>query len=130
VRFVLDQDVPASVRTMLTREGHDAWLASEAGLSRAEDDDLTVYAARHAAVLVSFDVEFMQRRSANAIGRHIRLRCAEPEAAEVLRGRLKEVLEYLEREHVTVTVSRDAVKADSHWGESRKTGRRRRLSER
>ena len=115
MRFVLDQNVPASVRTVLTREGHDAWTVGDAGLSRAEDDELSVYADRHAAVLVSFDVEFMERRRTNAIGRHVRLRCDEPDAAAVLRVHLKEVLEYLEREHVTVTVSIAGVKADSKW---------------
>lgn len=100
---------------MLTREGHDAWSAYQAGLGVAEDDDLTVYAVRRDAALISLDVQFMQRRRASAIGRHVRLRCSEPEAAGVLRGRLKEVLEYLEREHVTVTVSRDMIMADSDW---------------
>jgi hypothetical protein len=57
----------------------------------------------------------MQRRQANPIGRHVRLRCSEPEAAAVLSGCLREVLEYLEREHVTVTVSQTQVKADSDW---------------
>jgi predicted nuclease of predicted toxin-antitoxin system len=115
VRFVLDNDVPVSVRTMLIREGHDAWSADEAGLADAADDDLTVYAARRSAALISLDVQFMQRRSANAIGRHVRLRCSEPESAAVLRGHLKEVLEYLEREHVTVAVSQGGVKAESRW---------------
>lgn len=115
MRFVLDQDVPASVRTILIHEGHVAWPAYEAGLSRAEDDDLSVYAERQAAVLVSLDAEFMRRRRTNAIGRHVRLRCTEPAAAAVLRTHLTEVLEYLEREHVTVTVSRKGVKADSDW---------------
>lgn len=100
---------------MLIREGHETWSAGDAGLAVAEDDDLSIYAERQAAVLVSLDVEFMQRRRANAIGRHVRLRCPEPDAAAVLRGCLKEVLDYLAREHVTVTVSRDGVKADSGW---------------
>jgi hypothetical protein len=43
------------------------------------------------------------------------LRAAPVDAAAVLRAHLKEVLEYLEREHVTVTVSIDGVKADSNW---------------
>jgi predicted nuclease of predicted toxin-antitoxin system len=115
VRFVLDNDVPVSVRAMLLHEGHEAWSAHEAGLAEAEDDDLTIYAARRRSVLVSLDAQFMQRRRANAIGRHVRLRCLEPEAAGVLRGHLKKVLEYLERDHVTVTVSRDKVTADSDW---------------
>jgi hypothetical protein len=32
----------------------------------------------------------------------VSLRCPEPDAAAILRGCLKEVLEYLEREHLTV----------------------------
>lgn len=41
----------------------------------------------------------MLRRRRNPIGRHVRLRCAEPEAAAVLEVRLSEVLAYLERDH-------------------------------
>jgi predicted nuclease of predicted toxin-antitoxin system len=115
MRFVLDNDVPVSVREMLLREGHEAWSVGAAGLAVAKDDDLTVYAVNHEAVLISLDVEFMQRRRVNAIGRHLRLRCSEPVAAGVLRGHLKQVLEYLERDHVTVTVSQSGVKADSDW---------------
>jgi predicted nuclease of predicted toxin-antitoxin system len=115
VRFVLDNDVPVSVRAMLLREGHEAWSAYEAGLADAEDDDLTIYAAQRGAILISLDAQFMQRRRANAIGRHVRVRCLEPEAAGVLQGHLEEVLEYLKRDHVTVTVSQDHVKADSDW---------------
>jgi predicted nuclease of predicted toxin-antitoxin system len=116
VRFFLDNDVPVSVGTMLRRNGHLCWTANQAGLAdEGEDDNLTVYATKHMAVLVSLDAQFMQRRRANAIGRHVRLRCNEPDAADVLGGHLKEVLEYLKRDHVTVTVSRDGVKADSDW---------------
>ena len=43
------------------------------------------------------------------------LRCTEPDAADVLEAHLQEVLRYLNRDHVTVTVSRDGVKADSDW---------------
>jgi hypothetical protein len=46
VRFILDNDVPVSVRTMLLREGHEAWSAYQAGLADAADDDLTVYEHR------------------------------------------------------------------------------------
>ena len=112
MRFFLDNDVPVSVATVLRRNGHICWTANEAGLAdEAEDDNLTVYADKRQAVLVSLDVQFMQRRRANAIERHVRLRCTEPEpeAAAVLAGHLKEVLEYLERDHVTVTVSRQGV---------------------
>jgi predicted nuclease of predicted toxin-antitoxin system len=116
VRFFLDNDVPVSVATMLRRRGHQCWTAAEAGLAaEGEDDNLTVYAAEHRAVLVTLDRQFIQRRRTNSIEQHLRLRCSEPEAAEVLGTWLSEVLEYLERDHVTVTVSRLGVKADSDW---------------
>ena len=41
--------------------------------------------------------------------------CREPDAATVLRVHLAEVIEYLERDHVTLTVSPDGLKADSEW---------------
>jgi predicted nuclease of predicted toxin-antitoxin system len=102
----------------MSRQCRDRYRAScrNAGLAdEGEDDNLTVYAAEQRAVLITLDTQFMQRRRANAIERHVRLRCYEPEAAAVLAGCLKEVLEYLERDHVTVTVSRAGVKADSDW---------------
>jgi predicted nuclease of predicted toxin-antitoxin system len=116
LRFFLDNDVPASVAKMLRRQGHDCWTAAQAGLAaEGQDDNLTVYAARHGAILVTLDREFMRRRRANPIGRHIRLRCPEPEAAACLDGHLAAVLALLERDHVTVTVSRNGVKAYSGW---------------
>jgi predicted nuclease of predicted toxin-antitoxin system len=116
VRFFLDNDVPASVGRLLRSCGHDCWSAYEAGLAaEGEDDNLTVYADSRSAVLVTLDREFSRRRRANAYGRHLRLRCPEPDAADVLEAHLPEVLRYLNRDHVTVTVSRDEVKADSDW---------------
>lgn len=101
---------------MLIGRGHDCWTAGQAGLAaESQDDNLTVYAASRDAVLVTLDREFMKRRRANPIGRHIRLRCAEPEASRCLAACLDDVLKVLEREHVTVTVSWDGVKADSSW---------------
>jgi predicted nuclease of predicted toxin-antitoxin system len=89
MRFFLDNDVPVSVGRMLRRHGHVSWTASEAGLANeGQDDNLTIYAADHRAVLVTLDREFIRRRQANPIGQHIRLRCLEPEAADVLASRL------------------------------------------
>lgn len=117
MRFFLDNDVPVSVGQMLRKFGHDCWTAADAGLAdEGSDDNLSVYATEHRAALVTLDREFTMRRRRNPIGRHIRLRCTEPEAAVVLAGRLVEVLGYLERDHVTVVVSKLEVKADSIWG--------------
>jgi predicted nuclease of predicted toxin-antitoxin system len=116
VRFFLDHDVPVSVGKMLRAEGHDAWTAADAKLdAEPQDDALTVYATKHGAALVTLDREFSERRRKNPIGWHIRLRCREPEAASVLRAHLAEVEEYLKRDHVTLTVSLEAVRADSEW---------------
>jgi hypothetical protein len=43
-RFVCDHDVDVAVAMMLRKAGHEAWTAADAGLYRAGDDDLTVYA--------------------------------------------------------------------------------------
>jgi len=86
-RFFLDHDVPVSVARMLRGEGHDCWTAGEAGLAtESQDDNLTVYADEKNAVLVTMDREFSQRRRKRSIGRHIWLRCPEPEAADMLRS--------------------------------------------
>jgi predicted nuclease of predicted toxin-antitoxin system len=101
---------------MLRKEGHQCWTAGEAGLAtESKDDNLTVYADERDAVLVTMDREFSQRRLKRSIGRHIWLRCPEPEAADVLRSRLGDVLLFLERTNVAITVSSDDVRADSAW---------------
>ncbi len=101
---------------MLRGEGHECWTAGEAGLAtEGQDDNLTVYAVEKNAVLVTMDKEFSLRRRVNSIGRHIWLRCPEPEAAAVLRARLEEVLPHLERDHVIITVSNGGVHPESGW---------------
>ena len=43
-RFVCDHDDDVAVAMMLRKAGHEAWTAADAGLYRAGNDDLTVYA--------------------------------------------------------------------------------------
>lgn len=101
---------------MLRGEGHECWTASDAGLAiEGQDDNLTIYADDKNAVLVTMDKEFSLRRRTNAIGRHIWLRCPEPDAAAMLRSRLGEVLPCLERDRVTITVPSGGVRAESGW---------------
>jgi predicted nuclease of predicted toxin-antitoxin system len=97
VRFVLDQDVDARVATVLRAKGHDAWTVGSAGLARASDDALTVYACQHGAVLLTHDVEFSTRRRKNVIGRHILLRCNEWDGAVVIQQHLDAILPVLGR---------------------------------
>ena len=96
MRFLLDHDVDAAVGRMLRHHGHECWTAGSAGLARAKDDELTVWAVEHQAVLVSTDTEFSQRRMQNAIGRHVWLRCNDWEASEVLANQLGNALNLLE----------------------------------
>jgi predicted nuclease of predicted toxin-antitoxin system len=116
VRFLLDHDVDAAVGRMLRQGGHECWTAGSAGLARAKDDELTVWATEHHAVLVSTDAEFGQRRMQNAIGWHVWLRCSDWEASRVLADHLDEVLTLLTaRNDLTVRVSREGLSDSSRW---------------
>jgi predicted nuclease of predicted toxin-antitoxin system len=116
VRFLLDHDVDAAVGRMLRQRGHECWTAGSAGLARARDDELTVWAVEHHAGLVSTDAEFSQRRMQNAIGWHIWLRCSDWEAGEVLADHLDQVLALLEsRTDLTVRVSKEGLNDSSRW---------------
>lgn len=85
MRFFLDNDVDMAVRWALVRAGHTVWTASEAGLTEAEDDDITTYGQRQRAIVVTHDNEFSGRRLRNGIfGKHIWVRCREFDAPEVL----------------------------------------------
>jgi len=106
---VCDHDVDARVAARLRKLGHDAWTAAQAGLSRARDDELTVYADDQRAVLISHDSEFSQRRRRSVVGRHIFLQCNEWDAADVLERHLDFMLSVLDRhEDVYVRVSPDS----------------------
>jgi predicted nuclease of predicted toxin-antitoxin system len=117
VRFVLDEMVDHRVVGMLDKHGHRAWTISGvlAGLS---DDDVSVYADGKGATVLSHDVEFSARRRRNPIGRHVQLRCQEPEALAVLEAHLEELVERLTpHPDVFVAVSTAGVTpAHLRWG--------------
>lgn len=116
MRFLLDHDVDAAVGRMLRQRGHECWTAGSAGLARAKDDELTVWAAERRAVVVSTDGEFGHRRMQNAIGWHVWLRCSDWEAGGILEGHLDEVLSLLEaRNDLTVRVSKEGLSDSSKW---------------
>jgi len=115
VRFVLDQDVDARVAAMLRAHGHDAWTASGAGLARASDDALTVYACEQGAVLLTHDIEFSTRRRKNVIGRHVFLRCNEWDGVTVIKQHFDTILPMLERKpDLWIKLSLDVEPAYSH----------------
>jgi hypothetical protein len=93
VRFVLDQDVDAGLVGVLVRRGHDAWTVASAGIPDASDDDISVYAAKLGAVVVTHDEEFSARRRRNPHGGHIPLGCSEPDAISVVEGKLDALID-------------------------------------
>jgi predicted nuclease of predicted toxin-antitoxin system len=95
MRFLLDHDVDAAVGRMLRQRGHTCWTAGAAGLARARDDELTVWAGARQAAVVSTDEEFGLRRMGKPIGWHLWLGGADWSAGEVLAGHLEEVLAVL-----------------------------------
>jgi predicted nuclease of predicted toxin-antitoxin system len=116
MRFGLDQDVDAAVAVVLRQHGHEAWTAAGAGLSRAKDDELTVYADDQRAALLTHDVAFSQRRRHNVIGQHVWLRCIDLEAADLIAQRLPEIVKLLERhDHVWIRVSWGGVDLSFSW---------------
>lgn len=72
MRFYLDNDVDARCRRTIEAAGHESWTAAQAGRADAPDDDQTIYANEHDAVLITDDREFTERRKRNTIGRHVR----------------------------------------------------------
>lgn len=115
--FLLDHDVDAAVGRMLRRHGHTCETAGAVGLATAADDDLTVWATSHRAVLISQDIEFMRRRMKNAIGHHLWLRCDAWDATDVLASHLDEIVARLSaRPDLTIRASKDEDLADSsNW---------------
>ena len=116
MRFYLDNDVDARCRRKLEAAGHDCWTAAEAGRADAPDDDQTVYAHQHGAVLITHDREFTERRKRNTIGRHVRLCCEQPDGPNLLAMWLDDVIPVLEhRSHVVVELHPNGFSAHTAW---------------
>lgn len=99
MRFLLDNDVDVAVARVLRSAGHQCWTAAEAGLAgidAASDDDVSVYAQAKAAVVVTHDREFTQRRLRRTFGKHVWLRCSQPDAAELVGEMADELVQSLE----------------------------------
>jgi predicted nuclease of predicted toxin-antitoxin system len=106
LRFLIDQDVAAEVGEALRLMGHECWSAADAGLSDAGDDSLTVYAIEKKAILITHDRAFTTRRRLNAVGQHIRLKCPEEDAADLIVRSLPAVEEWLRRsDNICMTIS-------------------------
>jgi Domain of unknown function (DUF5615) len=101
---------------MLRQHGHEVVTAGEVRLATASDDDVTVWADQLQGALVTMDRGFSKRRRRNVIGRHVWLRCHDPDAAWVLQLHLEAVIPLIARhQHVLVRVSKDNVDASYDW---------------
>lgn len=95
MRFLVDEDVDATLCRLLRRRGHQCWTVPEAGLSGADDDEVAVYADEQHAVLLTHDAKVIRRRRRRTFGRHVLLRCPQPDAVTVLAGQLDELIAQL-----------------------------------
>jgi predicted nuclease of predicted toxin-antitoxin system len=110
VRFYLDHNVDARCARRLTKLGHEAWTTSQAGRPDATDDEQTIYANEHRAVLVTHDREFTERRKRQPYGWHIRLVVEEPDGPDLLVERLDEALDIIQsNDNVTIELRPDGV---------------------
>lgn len=120
MRFVLDNDVDASVRRVLVSAGHEAWTLDQAGLAGHQstpDDDVSVYADDRDAALITHDREFTKRRRRNTFGWHVWLNAPQPDGRDLVERHLEQVVEILEaRQHIVVEVTWEEVKEHPpHW---------------
>lgn len=107
MRFLLDNDVDIAVARVLRSAGHDCWTAADAGLAgpeSANDDEVSVYAHDKGAVVVTHDREFTKRRVRRTFGRHVWLRCEQPDAAAVVELVLDELVQSLDSLDVLVVI--------------------------
>ena len=121
MRFLLDNDVDAAVRRVLINAGHEAWTADQAGLAgpdAAMDDDLSIYAQNRSAVVMTHDREFSERRIRNTFGRHVWLRCEQPDAALLVAIQLESLITVLESRAtlvVEVSAAHGVQDRNPHW---------------
>jgi len=96
VRFVLDECVDARLRSVIVTAGHECWTVVDAGLSSEDDDEVSVYAADHNAVLVTDDRELIRRRKTLLFGKTVELRGTKRAALENLPNHIDHCVELLE----------------------------------
>jgi predicted nuclease of predicted toxin-antitoxin system len=105
--FMLDENVPADVASMLREQGHTADFVRDYVPSGSPDPVVATVSEQLSAVLLSFDGDFEvisprvprgQRRRFRRLSR-IWMRCGEPQAA----NRLQAVLDFVASEYGRVT---------------------------
>jgi predicted nuclease of predicted toxin-antitoxin system len=61
VKFLIDNQLPATLAKYLCTKGHDAHHVLDVGLASAEDGEICQYAAEHTLVIVTKDEDFSRQ---------------------------------------------------------------------
>ena len=109
--FVLDENVPDSVRRMLIAQGHAARSVREYLVEGSADPLVAAVAEEIGAILVSIDGDFRKIAPRIPVGSRARFRrlsrialqCSEPQAAK----RMQEAMTLIEHEWAIAQKSRD-----------------------
>jgi len=110
--FVLDENVPVSVRDMLVNAGHSAQFIREFIPEGSPDELVATVTERMNAILISFDGDFKQiapripagaRRRFKRLSR-IRMQCSEFQAA----ARLESALSFIDAEYQIALAANDS----------------------
>lgn len=108
VQFVLDHNVDAAALGVLRSNGWSAHSLNELGIYDATDEAVAIVASERDAVAVTVDVEFSRWRRQRLIGRHMQLRCSDPDVVDVLDSRIHDVVPALaHNDNVFVILSKD-----------------------
>lgn len=116
--FYLDNDVDVSCAAVFVDAGYQCWTASQAATQTDDDDEQTVYATNKAAVLVTHDAEFTNRRRKLPIGQHVRLVCHQLDAPDLLKDSLARIVAFLAASPnlvLEVRPGRDGVSVIKAW---------------
>ncbi len=111
--FLMDENVDTAADGSVRGLGFDVERAVQVGLTtanEAQDDDLSVWAQEHGAIVVSHDIQLGQRRLDRCVGRHVWLDCRNWDAAATLVAHMDRILaEVGPHRDVTVKVSQAGI---------------------
>lgn len=91
---------------VLQSSGHEAWTADQIGLANASDDEIAIAAHERGAVCITHDAEFTNKVKRRGFNSHIRLRCLEPDALDLLNNNLDRIVHALGWGTVVIVVGK------------------------
>lgn len=80
-------------------------------MADASDDDVSLWADKRGAVVITHDREYFNRRKRNTFGRHVRLACKDWEAVAIIERHLPDIVKLIPtRDAVVIKVTSERVK--------------------